>query len=365
MGSFWNITPILKHKATYNIIYGQRGNGKTYGVCKKIIDEYLNTGTPSAYIRRLDEMIKPANIQLLFDPHLDLIKKCTNGEYNCIIYRQHGFYLAFRDPETNLKLTQDPNPFCRTYSINTAETTKGQDAGPVKYIVFDEFITRSFYLTNEFILYQNLLSSIIRNRDGITIFMLANTVNKYCPYFREMGLTRIATQKPGTIDIYKVGKTKTKIAVEYCDKAAATAKINHYFAFDNPELSMITAGAWEMSLYRHPPKGTATASAEFEFFVIFDTNVIRGAIYLHNDNPIIIFSPKTTEIKDYDNQLIYGDKIDSTNPLHQTNLMYNETRAHQLIINLLKQHKTYFASNDVGEIVANWLKWATKGALTV
>ena len=85
MGNFWSITPILKHKATYNIVYGQRGNGKTYGVCAKIVNEYLDTGTPSAYIRRLDEMIKPANIQLLFDPHLDLIKKRTNGEYNCMV----------------------------------------------------------------------------------------------------------------------------------------------------------------------------------------------------------------------------------------------------------------------------------------
>ena len=66
----------------------------------------------------------------------------------------------------------DKNPFCRAYAISTADTTKGADPGPMKYIVFDEFITRRFYLTNEFVLYQNLLSSIIRNRDKIKIYML-------------------------------------------------------------------------------------------------------------------------------------------------------------------------------------------------
>lgn len=366
MGKYWDPKPLFKTKATYLIAYGQRGNGKTYGVCDKIVDEYIKTGTPSAYIRRLDQMIKAENIATLFDELIPKIKKLTNDRYNTVFYRQHGFYMAFRDPETNKLIDKDPDPFCRTYSLNTVETTKGADRGKVKYIVFDEFITRGFYLTNEFILFQNLLSSLIRNREGAIIVMLANTVNRYaCPYFKEMGLTRITKQQPGTIDLYQVGTTKTSIAVEYCDIAEATKKVTKYFAFDNPELNMITAGAWEMSLYRHPPKGTAAADPEFEFFVIFDSNVVRGAIYLHNDNPIIIFSPKTTEIKDIDNQLIYSDKVDSTNPLHQSNLMYNETRAHQLIINLLKQHKTYFASNDVGEIVANWLRWATKGALTV
>ena len=37
--------------------------------------------------------------------------------------------------------------------------------------------------------FMNVLSTIIRDRENIKIFMLGNTVNKYCPYFDEMGLT--------------------------------------------------------------------------------------------------------------------------------------------------------------------------------
>ena len=72
--------------ATYNIIYGQRSNGKTYRLCRKILDAYLDpdNSLPSAYLRRLDEMIKPSNISSLFDPHIEYIKEnvdSTVGEH--------------------------------------------------------------------------------------------------------------------------------------------------------------------------------------------------------------------------------------------------------------------------------------------
>ena len=34
-------------------------------------------------------------------------------------------------------------------------------------------------------------------------------------------------------------------------------------------------------------------------------------------------------------------------------------------VELMKQHKTFFATNDDGENIQNWLKYATKGALKV
>ena len=220
---YYDISGIDALNAVYNLIYGKRSNGKTYSVCRKIVDGYLDEGLPSALIRRLDEMIKPKNISELFNPHIDYIIDKTEGKYNAIEYRANAFYLCcYQD---GVLILRDKKPFCRTYAINTAETTKGQDAGEVKYILFDEFITRQFYLTNEFVLYQNLLSSIIRDRATAKIYMVANTVSKYCPYFREMGLTRMRDQKQGTIDLYTMGATNTKIAVEYADAPGGLAHV--------------------------------------------------------------------------------------------------------------------------------------------
>lgn len=363
---FYSSDQIDELDAVYNLIYGPRANGKTYEICRKIIDAYLAEGLPSAYIRRLDEMIKPSNLQELFSPHEAYIAEMTNGKYNAVYYRSHAFYLCtYKD---GVKIAQDKNPFCRTYAINTAETTKGQDAGQVKIVCFDEFITRQFYLSNEFVLFQNLLSSIIRNRDGVTVYMIANTVSKYCPYFREMGLNRIKDQQQGTIDLYTMGKTNTKIAVEYCGESKAAANVSKYFCFDNPEIDMITAGSWEISLYRHIPNGVGSCKPELQFYIVFDGQTVRAGLYILYDAPLLIFKRRYKEIPDPEQQIIYSDTLDDPpdpNPLHQTNLAMTPTRAHEIILSLIKQHKTYFDTNEDGEIVSSWLKWATKGGLKV
>ena len=364
--AYYDISAIDKLDATYNLIYGKRSNGKTFAVCKKIIDAYLDEDLPSAYIRRLDEMIKPKNLQELFSPHLEYIKEKTNGKYNAIFYRSNGFYLCLYAGET--KMLQDKKPFCRTYAINTAETTKGQDAGPIKYIFFDEFITRGFYLSNEFVLFQNLLSSLCRQRDNIKIYMAANTVSKYCPYFREMGLTRMKDQKQGTIDVYTMGAKGTKIAVEYSDAEGGGQNVSHYFCFDNPELEMITTGSWEIALYRHIPKGVGDRPPELQFFICFDGQMLRAGLYIWNDAPLIAISRRYKEIKDPEQHIIYADNLDDPpdpNPLHQSNLAATPTRAHEIILQLIKNHKTYFADNEDGETFSAWLKWATKGGLKV
>lgn len=348
--------------AVYNIIYGQRSNGKTYGICKKIITSYFTEGIPSAYIRRLEEQIKPTYLSALFRPHRKLINKLSEGRYNDIVYRSHAFYAVHYD-ENGKKDAADPEPFCRTYSINTAETSKGQDAGRVKYIVFDEFMTRTFYLTNEFVLFQNLLSSIIRNHEGVTIYMLANTVNKHCPYFKEMGIGRIKQQKQGTIDVYTVGKSGTTIAVEYCEQTDVSPEIRQYYAFDNPEIDMIHKGTWEIPMYRHPPKHSGDYPVKLSFFIIFDENTIQGDIVIYESYPIIIFHPKTTELKNLKRSIVYTEDTIDGNPLHQSEVLAAPTKAHKLILQLISDKKTFFSDNDTGENVANWLKAKTGSRL--
>lgn len=365
---YYDPSEILALGATYNIIFGERGNGKTFSVCRLIIDAYLDEQLPSAYIRRLDEMIKQGNLETLFEPHREYIEQKTGGRWNYIQYRNHAFTLQKRDPESNALIERDKQPFCRTYAISTNETTKGPDRGRVKYVFFDEFITRQFYLTNEVVLYQNLLETIIRKRPGVTIIMVANTVNKFCIYFRHMGLNRIKQQKQGTIDQYLLGKAQTKIACEYCkdDDSSASEIAEQYYCFDNPQAEMIKNGSWEFDIYRTIPKGLdANHEPELVFYIEFDQQITRGALYIYQDSPVICFTKKTTPIRDRENAIIYGEEISSASPLHQIELARAPTRAQQVILELMKQHKTYFATNDDGENVQNWLKYATKGALKV
>lgn len=361
MSDYYSYKKIDGLHATYNLIIGQRSNGKTYGMLKKIVDEYIKTGTPSAYVRRLDEQIKPTQLEDLFNPLIEYIAERTKDKYNGVSYWRNRYYMIKNEtlPDGSTKrVAKDSKPFCRTYAINTAETTKGADAGKVRYVCFDEFMTRKYYLANEFIMFQNLLSSIIRNRDGVQIYMLANTVNKYCPYFKDMGLKDVADMEQGSINLYSVGKTKTTIAVEYCSMSKASEKVSKYYAFDNPQLDMITSGAWEIALYRHSPPSLHEYDIIKSFFIVYSDKIVQGDIYNYKDYPIIFFHPKTTELQHPERDIIYYEDIYDGNPLHMMTLAGGQTKAQKLIEYLIKSNRTFYSDNTCGELVNNWLKFA-------
>jgi len=138
---YYDIGPIDATNAVYRMIIGQRSNGKTYSVCKHMVEDYFSNGYRSAYIRRWDEDIQPKHLASLFAPHYELIEQLSGGEYNSVAYRAKEFHLVHVDEEGKVD-KKDPEAFCITASINTAEHTKGQDRGEIHLILFDEFMTR-------------------------------------------------------------------------------------------------------------------------------------------------------------------------------------------------------------------------------
>lgn len=358
---YYDGTAIMEIEATYRMIIGQRANGKTYFWCDKALDHYFEDGKPSAYVRRLDEQLKPKLLQTLFDPHIEKIKELSGGDYNAVTYRGNAFYLIRREQTAKGNwaiVARDQKPFCYTFAVNTWENAKGADRGEMWSICFDEFMTRSFYLANEFVMWSQLVSSITRNRPGVQIFMIANTVSKSCPYFAEMGLYRISKQKQGTIDVYTLGVTCTKFAVEYCAASESIAKtVSHYFCFENPALDMITTGGWEMALYRHAPIDLAKIGRiMLSFYVQYDDLILQGDIYNYKKYPLIFWHFKTTEIKNPEKAIIYSSTVIDGNPLHQISMRSGYCRAQEIIYSLIVNQKTFYANNETGEAVANYLK---------
>lgn len=351
---FYDIGPIDNTNAVYRMIIGQRSNGKTYSVCKHIIENYLTKGERACYIRRYDESIMPKNIGDLFDPHLGLIQELSEGQWNGIWYRAKEFRLCRYDEDGKI-VAKDPQSFCFCRSINTAENTKGQDSGEVSIVVFDEFATRQGYLGNEFILFCNLLSSVIRNRDNTIIYMLANTVNRYCPYFKEMGLKDVEQMPQGEIYVYTYGNKDLTVAVEYCDPVKATEKVaSKYFAFDNPQLEMITTGAWELQFYPHAPYKIMESWIRRSFYVQFGESLIKGEIVCCSPDMFIFFHPQTKDIKIGDKEILYTDDF-TTSRLHCRYLKDCPTPVHQMIKDLIVKKSVCFSDNECGELIRNWL----------
>ena len=293
---FWDISPILDKNALYNLVIGERSNGKTYGTLEYCTDNYFKDGSEFAYIRRWDEDLTGKKGESLFNGLIKngVIKKLSKGKWNHVIYKSRAYYLAFVDDEGTI--TTDFKPFCYAFALTQHEHYKSNSYPNIRNIIFDEFLTRGVYLPDEFVIFQNVLSTLIRLRDDVKIFMLGNTVNKYCPYFKEMGLNRINKQKIGTIDIYEYGDSGLTVAVEYSEMTVKEKKSNVYFAFNNPRLEMIKTGAWEIDLYPHYPRDQYEGinpykDIKFTFYIEFEGAILQcEVIYKKNDRERYFFS---------------------------------------------------------------------------
>lgn len=348
MSEYYSLNRIHKHNAIYNMIIGQRSNGKTYAWKELCLDNYINNGEKGAYIRRFDEEIKPKNLGQLFDVH-DIYGK-TKKKWNAVTYKSGGFYLCNKDDGKVLNC--DDEPFCNTYALNTWETSKGADKGIVSTICFDEFMTRKAYLPNEFVLFQQMLSSIIRDRDNVKIYMLANTVNRFCPYFKEMGLTHVPDMKQGDIELYRFNEDLT-VAVEYCSETNNTKKVKKFYAFDNPQLEMITTGKWEIALYPHAPTRHDKTDIVCRFYIKFDNKVGCGDVIRTEKYLYIFYHMHNGRHEPDENDIVYLEEHDGLlNHAVLTCEVRNEKQ--KLIVDLMNSKREFYSDNKCGEYIRNW-----------
>lgn len=356
---FYSLSKILSHDADYNIIYGERSNGKTTAVLKYGLEKHINSGYVEqlALVRRWEEDYKGKNGKQMFENIVNLgwVEELTNGKYNSIYYYSQRWFLCKYDENGN-KISQQEDPFAMGFSLTSEEHYKSTSYPNITTILFDEFITRSYYLPDEFIKFQNLLSTLIRLRTNINIFMCGNTINKFCPYFNEMGLNNIKTQKRGTIDIYTYGESELKVAVEYSDFPTKKKASNKYFAFNNPKLQMITHGGWEIDIYPHLPHKYKPKDVVYIFYIIFDGEMLQGNIITVNDITFIYVHRKTSPLKEDNNRLVYQQNIDYRRN-YRVNILKPYEKPDKYIKMLMDRKQIFYQDNEVGEIMNNYLKW--------
>ena len=358
---FYSFEKMDAFKAHYSVIIGERSNGKTFGALCKMITNFWQNGKKSAYLRRYKEDFRGKRGDSLFESveKEGMIASLTDGVYTCVKYYSGRWYLATYDPETQKKIPSEI-AFCYAFALNDMEHDKSSSYPDIDLIVFDEFITRQYYLQNEFVLFTNTLSTIIRFRDDVRVYMLANTVNKYCPYFTEMGLSHVLEMEQGTIDLYKYGESGLKVAVEYCASTSEKGgkKSDVYFAFDNPALQLITAGAWELDIYPHCPIDFDKQHILFTYFILFQSALLQCEVVLKEDAYFTFIHRKTTPLKDEYKDIIFSDSF-SPYPNHFRNIRKPSTDLTRRIAEFFRNDKVFYQDNEVGDIVANYLKYCT------
>ena len=350
---YYKLDRILKTNSLYNVIFGERSNGKTYAVQLYALKRYVEDGSQLGLIRRWRDDFIGKRGQMMFSALVENgeVSKLTHGEWTDIYYHSSRWYLCRYEDD---KRVTNEEPFAFGFAITSQEHDKSTSYPSIRTILFDEFITRTIYAPDEFIAFQNVLSTIIRQRTDVIIFMLGNTVNKFCPYFNEMGLKHVPKMQPGDIDVYNYGESGLKVAVEYTKANKQGKPSDMYFAFDNPKLKMITGGEWEIDIYPHCPEKYRPCEVVFKFFIVFDENILQCNVLSTDTGNYLFIHRKTTPIKDYEHDLIFTLEI-SPRPNIRKNIMKPPDNMGKRIANFFITEKVFYSSNDVGEIVRNYL----------
>ena len=363
---YYSLDKILSKNAHYNLIFGERSNGKTYAVLKYALENYIKDGSQLAVLRRWREDFRGKRGQAYMQSlecngkGENVISKLTKGKFDRIIYNASRWFLAYWDD--NLQRTvYDDKPFAYAFAISEMEHDKGNSYAGVKTILFDEFITRRSYIPDEFVLTMNTISTIIRSRDGIKCFFCANAVSsgKYNPYFNELGLTHAKNMQKGDLDIYRYGDSKLIVAVEYSDSPNKIKPSDVYFAFNNPKLAMITGGEWEMDIYPHLRKDIDKHDIVFSYFIQFDTRTFQADIIINDIDKFTFIHEKTTPIKNEDDDIVFNLTPNEQHNYY-TNLLIPVNDMTKKLLSFFKANKVFYQSNDIGEVINQYITQCSK-----
>lgn len=263
---YWNPSKLIGTGADFMLCIGQRGNGKTYGILKYFLQQYKKTKKRFCYLRRWDEDIKAYRMEQLFAPFRNLIDELFGDEFT-IVYKNHKFYLV------NGNGTK-VDTLGYVLSISSSAHTKSISYTNVGFILYDEFIrmTGEQELRDEMSRFDNTLSTIIRGDNvNVKVFMLANTVSKYSPFFLRFAID-INKIDQGTITVKDIPLETgeiLKVALEYCEfNEEASKKISKYSTN-----AMIKSGKWEIPETDEIPTVPNSIIKEQLLFTIYSEEV--------------------------------------------------------------------------------------------
>lgn len=350
---WYSTTEIDKLNASFNIIFGERSNGKTFALLDKSLKNFFEKSEQFAYIRRFDTEIKQRQMRNLFNGirKEQRVEYWSHGEFNAVGYYSGEFFVTNTEDEKKKKTIGF------AFALNTYERDKGARFEEVTTIVFDEFMTRNRELPNEFVLFENVIKTILGNRTNAKVYLLANTVSRTTSYFEEFGIYNAWKMKQGTIELYKYGEAKQTTAVEFCYNTNKNSESNDtFFAFNNPQLDMIKSGVWEMELYPHI-KNTIKADEIVEkFYVLFKQYKLQINYVIREDTGnrfVYVHNYKYDEMPD--DKIIFDMNADE-NPYIVANMFKCDFKSVKMIAHLYNIEKWFYSTNEIGEAVRSWIK---------
>lgn len=365
---WYSLEELDKLKAPWNFIFGRRSNGKTTRINIRGVDRFFKYGYRYAVIRRNDADFRyKKNSAYMFNALCQpgvvekypdgVVQTLSKGKYNSVVYS--GREWRFASVDKTGKVMAKSEVFAMAFSLNVSVHDKGLPNLNFGTILFDEAIANGGYLVDEFVTLCNLISTIIRDKSIATIYLVGNTVNMYCPYFREMGLKHVRDMEVGQIQLYRAGDGSPFVAVEYTSAKVSGMASDKYFAFDNPKLAMISTGAWEIQNYPRCPVEYRPIDILYTSYLHFDDEWYKLEIVGTDELFFLYVSAIEDEPEIGDDTLVY-DIAYHAEPNYTRNMLIGTSKVEKQIYSLIRQSKVFYEDNFVGEAVRNYVLWCSQ-----
>ena len=346
----------LRQGCKYNVAISERSTGKTTNWL--LLGMVLNKlyGIQIQYIRQTEAMITPKNINSLMDviKQFGYVEKLTDGRYNSVEYRARNWRYVRTDPDT-FEVVERSDSFMYCMDLDHNETLKSSYNAPFgDIIIFDEFISKR-YSPNEFVVFCDLVKTIIRERQSPIIVMLANTTDRYNTYFQELGIQeQILGCRIGDSFRAEVGHGTTIYCELVGTKNPERAKQNKlFFGFKNPRLASVTGGDWAIDNYPHIQR--EECKKHLSRFLLFNSAVVEIELCSNERLGLFIKAHKATKIPE--RAICYQlEEITERRQRHR----FGYDNLDKKIWLLYNRNKWYYSTNEIGNIIASYVNQASR-----
>ena len=283
--------------ALFNGAFSDRSDGKTFNCKEYDLDEYIDNGHDSIYVRRFKtEFTKKMYSTFLNDV---LLKSKKKEKYNKYEYKtsKDGVYIRKKGSDDEF------HQFIYFIPITMSGKLKSSmDVDNIFHIDFDEYIPLdNIYAPDEMNLILELWKSVDRDRDVVKFWFFGNKIHYYCPLFDYFKIDLKLSAKD-TIRLYK----NNTLAIQlYSSKEHRNKRSNSRFndlvkgtAYEEYENGGILK-ALELKYKQH--------KASDECFSSFRTSIGEGTIWYDEDYNFIV-SCSTRRDKLVISDKIYEDK---------------------------------------------------------
>ena len=367
----YSIDNIDHEGANFNLIWGERSNGKSYQVKHKKavipylenVDRYLSSYTNKKEIikqaqesgkrfilmRRFKEEITSSWIESYFSD-VD-VEKLTDGEYNMISMYRKELFLTYYDVEKHQ--SKRGTKIGYAVALSTEQNFAGGSYLDVSDIIFEEFMSRTTYLHDEPNKLLNFYSTVDRKRGTTKVWLVGNTITRVCPYIQQWGLNKIIfNQKQGEIkclwlptgekDEYGAD-IEVKLAIEHCKSTG-----NSSFVFGT-HANMLNKGEWQSDPQPKLPKSYKEYKKLYQFAFHYKTFTWLCEYLMDKETKDVIWFiyPYTGKLK---KDIIVFSDIIKTSPYWQKDI-YNPLIKNKTLVDLFKtfrENRIFYATDLCG-----------------